>query len=173
MKVIWEMNTENPVDQKILNALGTLIKFVSPEEVAQQTEETPVAPLKSVQKATTTAPAEAQTEAPAETAPPKKRKKRTPKEKTKEQLLKLSLDEMVQYLEARPEHSIVECRILAKLYNDVHKDVKPILEIMHNLGANNFDDLKDIKGYMEKVIALVKGESKEEPKDKGDDLFNL
>lgn len=171
MKVIWEMNTENPVDQKILNALGTLIKFVSPEEIPQS-KATGVTPLKSVEKAPAPqVPVEA--EAETETAPPKKRapKKRAPKEKSKEQLMKLPLVELAEYLKARKEHSLLDCRILAKGYIDGGGTSEEVINVLHTFGANSFDDLKNTSGFVSKVIKLV--EDQGEPESNGDDLLGL
>jgi len=163
MKVTWELDTNNPVDAQILNGMHKLVEFTAAQtqQVAGGTPTTP--PAKS---AAPTAPA---AEVPPAAQPPaaqpqatgKKGGKRAPKAKTKDQLLKMSLSEVVDYLEARKEHNLLECRIVAKHYNDTYAEIDSVLAILHKLGANNFDDLENIEDFISGVCGLCRRKASE------------
>jgi hypothetical protein len=167
MKVIWELDTDNPLDQQVLSNLPK-INFL-PTETTK--------PNSVGQESITEKPEEIITPDKKQT-PKKKRasKKQKLKEKSKEALLKLDLEKMIDYIEARGEVNLVECRILAKHYNDEYDGFNPLIEILHELGANNFEDLPDTKckKFASAVIKLVKDEQpKGEPEETDDDPFGI
>jgi hypothetical protein len=167
MKVTWELDTNNPQDLSVLHAMHAVIHFDVPEVPGETKPK-----LKSVEEPAAEAKAPA---AETKKAPPK-RKKRQPKEKTKDQLMALSLDEMIAYLKARTKFSLLDCRILSKHYNDKFGEVQSVLDILHGLDANNFDDLKKIPEFLVATIKMIEAkeaETEEEEETTTDDLLGV
>lgn len=180
MKVTWTLDTDNPGDLTIISFMHKAIKFDSPTEeqlkAAIDGKASTKAKLKTVSEpeTETKAPA-AETKAPAaetkKKAPPK-RKKRQPKEKTKDQLMALTLDDMIAYLKSRTKFSLLDCRVLAKHYNDEYGEVDTVLEILHKLEASTFDDLKKIPEFLVATIKMIeakKAETEETEEETADD----
>lgn len=172
MKVTWELDPINPNDAQLLNAMHKLIQFVPPGETAEAPKVE-----RATGPATSTEPAKAEpakTEAPAA----KTKKKRQPKAKNKDQLLAMGLDEIVEYLGARREHTVLECRALALHYSNkfCSGETSPIVEVLHNVGANSFDDLENTTGFIKAIFKLIEGqknESGDQDESKGDDPFGF
>jgi hypothetical protein len=163
MKVQWTLDTDNPQDMVVLNTIHKIVQFTIPGEPTESKAETEPAETKPAEtKPAETKPAETKpAEATSETKAPPKRKKRQPKEKTKEQLLALSLDDMIEYLKARTKFSLLDCRVLAKHYNDEFGDIDSVLDILHKLDANNFDDLKKVPEFLVATIKLIEAKRAE------------
>lgn len=161
MKVNWELDTDHPQDLAILNAMHKLVKFDLPAVAKAPTESGTAAPAAG---ATPEAPPTAPKKAPA--------KKRQPKEKTKDQLLAMSLEDMIEYLKARTKHSVLDCRILAKHYNDKFGEVDSVLNVLHKLDASTFDDLKKVPEFLVATIKMIEAkETSEEEESTATDGF--
>lgn len=162
MKVTWTLDTDNPGDLTIISFMHKAIKFDAPTE--EQLKAALAGEASTKAKLKTVADPEPETKAPAaetkKKAPPK-RKKRQPKEKTKDQLMALSLDDMIAYLKARTKFSLLDCRVLAKHYNDEYGEVDTVLEILHKLEASTFDDLKKIPEFLVATIKMIEAKKAE------------
>jgi hypothetical protein len=166
MEIKYTFNTDNPLDCHVLQILKVAVSYIKEDE-NQENKAIPVAP-----KTETKTPAKKDEAEPKKKAAPKKRK---PKEKSKEALKKLDLAKMIEYIKSRGDASLVECRILAKHYNDEYGEHESLLTILHNLGSNNFEDLPDekCKLFAGAVIKLVEDKTPKGEPEKDDDIFGL
>lgn len=149
MEISYKFNTDNALDRQVLEILNKTITFI---EVKQE------------DGATADKPAETATTKP-ETTKPKTEKqtksKRKAREKTKDQLLKLNVDTMIEYLKSRGAANPLECKMFAKMTIDEYQCMEDVTSILHELGANNFGELKQhtqFAGGLMKLVAAKKAE---------------
>jgi len=166
MIITWTLNTENAGDVRVLAAMNRIITFVKEDAKDPEKTETMAkreAPAKPAEKTPLKAvdPEPEPEPDPKPDPKPKPKKSKQPKEKSPEQLGKMTLVEIIEHLKPRKTHSLLEARYLAKHYAVNFGETASLIEILHTVGANNFDDLKDASQFIAKAIAMA--EEKMEP----------